>query len=73
MGKHASKLEGVITSNSLYFPLRRIGRLESTTAAAILAAWATFQTRAALDHDFAFVKKDKSSYEVSSKQSPVAD
>lgn len=37
----------------LEFPLTRIGRLEQAVAHASLAAWASYQTRAALDHDFA--------------------
>jgi hypothetical protein len=39
--------------NSVQYPVQRVGRLETNTATAILAAWATFQTRAALEHDFA--------------------
>jgi hypothetical protein len=41
----------------LEFPLTRVGRLEPTVAHASLAAWATYQTRAALDHDFAKTAK----------------
>lgn len=37
----------------LEFPLTRVGRLEPAVAHASLAAWASYQTRAALDHDFA--------------------
>jgi hypothetical protein len=53
IGQRAARLKGVLDGDSIKYPLRRIGRLESTTATAILAAWATFQTRAALDYDFA--------------------
>jgi hypothetical protein len=42
-----------IAENVVEYPVQRIGRLENNTATAILAAWATFQTRAALEHDFA--------------------
>ena len=41
--------------------MRRIGRLQLATGTAILAAWATFQTRAAFDHDFAKEKESKPS------------
>lgn len=51
MGKHVESL-AADTTDGLSYPLRRIGRLESNLATAILAAWATFQTRAALGHDF---------------------
>lgn len=53
MGKQAARFAGVVEGDLLRYPLQRIGRFESATATAILAAWATFQTRAALDHDFA--------------------
>jgi hypothetical protein len=61
MGKHAAGLDGRVEGNLLYYPLRRIGRLEPNMATAILAAWATFQTRAALEHDFAQTKSVSSS------------
>lgn len=48
-----------ITENAVCYPVERIGRLENNTATAILAAWATFQTRAALEHDFAQLKPVK--------------
>jgi hypothetical protein len=53
IGRHAAALRAVIEGDFVRFPLRRIGRVEPATATAILAAWATFQTRAALDYDFA--------------------
>src|SRR5450756_1733019 len=56
MGKQALKLAGTLSEGCLKYPLRRFGRLQSGTATAILAAWATFQTRAAFDHDFAKIK-----------------
>jgi hypothetical protein len=56
MGKHAVDLAGHLEGNLLKYPLRRKGRLESNLATAILAAWATFQTRAALEYDFAQTK-----------------
>jgi hypothetical protein len=40
-------------ASRLEFPLTRAGRLEPALAHAALAAWASYQTRAALDHDFA--------------------
>ena len=46
-------MRGVLDGDLVKYPLRRIGKIESTVANAILAAWATFQTRAALDYDFA--------------------
>jgi hypothetical protein len=52
------------TENAVRYPVQRIGRLESNTATAILAAWATFQTRAALEHDFAQLKPVKKPAEV---------
>ena len=56
VGKHTHGLDGLVEDDLLRYPLRRIGRLESNVAIAILAAWATFQTRAALEHDFAQTK-----------------
>ncbi len=53
LGEYSVKLAGSSTETSLRYPLRRIGRIEPITASAILVAWATFQTRAAFDHDFA--------------------
>ena len=61
MGKHTIGLEGRPEGDSLRYPLYRIGKLEPNTATAILAAWATFQTRAALEHDFAQTKSVSSS------------
>jgi Protein of unknown function (DUF2934) len=45
-----------ISDDFVRYPVERVGRLEKNTATALLAAWATFQTRAALEHDFAQVK-----------------
>lgn len=56
LGQHSAELEGSVIDDSLSYPLRRIGRFEPNTATAILAAWATFQTRAALEYDFAASK-----------------
>jgi hypothetical protein len=56
VGKHTHGLDGLVNGDVLRYPIRRIGRLESNVAIAILAAWATFQTRAALEHDFAQTK-----------------
>jgi hypothetical protein len=65
LGKNAKTLEGSISGDTLVYPLTRIGKLHSVIASAILAAWATFQTRVALDHDFAEipVENDKTSTE----------
>ena len=60
LGTDAAALLARIDDGWVRFPLRRIGRLESETAKAILAAWATFHTRAALEHDFAYIKVDLS-------------
>jgi len=53
LGPGADKLKARIRRGILSYPLRRVGRLESNTSTATLAAWATFETRAALQHDFA--------------------
>jgi hypothetical protein len=53
VGQRGAALKGALEGDLIRYPLRRIGRVESGTATAILAAWATFQTRAALDYDFA--------------------
>lgn len=53
IGKRATRLAGTVSGDLLRYPIRRIGRLQSGTGTAILAAWATFQTRSAFDHDFA--------------------
>jgi hypothetical protein len=60
LGTDAAALFARIDDDWVHYPLRRIGRLESETAKAILAAWATFHTRAALEHDFAYIKVDLS-------------
>ena len=62
IGSRATNLAGVVSGdkNQIRYPLRRIGRLQPATATAVLAAWATFQTRAAFDHDFAKEKESKS-------------
>jgi len=41
------------TNDFLEYPVKRVGRFESPVAAAVLAGWSIFQTRAAFDHDFA--------------------
>lgn len=53
MGKNVDALKATISTDAVTYPLGRTGRLETSTATAILAAWASFQTRAALEHDFA--------------------
>jgi hypothetical protein len=53
MGANIHALAPTMGPDAIVYPLRRTGRLESSTATAILAAWASFQTRAALEHDFA--------------------
>jgi len=53
MGSNISILSGREDGDLVQYPLSRTGRLEPNTAMAILASWATFQTRAALEHDFA--------------------
>ena len=60
MGKNADELNGSVGGDILSYPLHRIGRLEPNIATAILAAWATFQTRSALGYDFAQTKSDTS-------------
>jgi hypothetical protein len=69
IGKRAAKLAATISGDLVRYPLRRIGRLQPATATAVLAAWATFQTRAAFDHDFA---KEKDSKPSASDQQPSA-
>ncbi len=49
----AGKVIGKIEEASVSFPVQRVGRIASETAAAALSAWASFNARAALDHDFA--------------------
>jgi hypothetical protein len=56
MGTHTDGLDGRVEGDLLRYPLHRTGRFEPNMATAILAAWATFQTRAALEHDFAQTK-----------------
>jgi hypothetical protein len=46
-------LRGAVDGTVIEYPIQRVGRLDSTVAHAVLAAWASYQTRAALDHDFA--------------------
>jgi hypothetical protein len=53
MGTDAQFIEGQGDLTKVKYPLIRVGRLNNSIAIAILAAWATFQTRAALEHDFA--------------------
>lgn len=53
LGANVGMLAPDVSVDAVTYPLRRTGRLEMTTATAILAAWASFHTRAALDHDFA--------------------
>ncbi len=60
MGKHTRGINGRLEGDWLRYPLHRIGRLEPNLATAILGAWATFQTRAALEHDFARIQSDHS-------------
>ena len=58
LGRRSNDLEATGDADLVRYPIRRIGRLETATARAILAAWATFNTRAALEHDFAYVEGD---------------
>ncbi|HEY5911127.1 MAG TPA: hypothetical protein VJA21_11040 [Verrucomicrobiae bacterium] len=58
IGRRAANLQGAVEGGWVKYPLRRVGRVEPATATAILAAWATFQTRAALDYDFARAESD---------------
>lgn len=53
LGKLADELRGRFEGDCLLYPIRRMGKLKPGLATDILAAWATFHTRAALDHDFA--------------------
>lgn len=53
MGANVGLLSGRGHEDLVEYPLQRTGRLEPNTAMAILASWATFQTRVALEHDFA--------------------
>jgi len=53
MGANIHALTPAMSAEMVTYPLRRTGRLETSNATAILAAWASFQTRAALEHDFA--------------------
>jgi hypothetical protein len=47
------QLCGVFEESRYNFPLMRIGRIRSPYAEAILASYAAFISRAALNHDFA--------------------
>jgi len=58
VGVFSNDLKPTVKHGILTYPLARIGRLEGNTATAILAAWATFETRAALQHDFAAAKAE---------------
>jgi hypothetical protein len=53
LGKNGKKYSPRLMPAKVEYPVRRVGRLEPATAQSILAAWASYQTRAALDHDFA--------------------
>jgi hypothetical protein len=53
VGTRGNKYRGKVDGTVIEYPIQRVGRLESTVAHAVLAAWASYQTRAALDHDFA--------------------
>ena len=53
MGSNIHSLKPKSEADLITYPLRRAGRLDTSIATAILAAWASFQTRAALEHDFA--------------------
>jgi hypothetical protein len=59
IGSRATNLTATASPDLITYPLRRIGRLQSVSATAVLAAWATFQTRAAFDHDFAEQRDSK--------------
>lgn len=56
VGTKAARFKGKFENDAISYPVVRIGRFDTNTATAILAAWATFQTRAALEHDFAFME-----------------
>jgi hypothetical protein len=61
LGKGADSIEPDITSTSIIYPMSRSGRVATTVADAIYAAWAVYQTRAAFDHDFAKLGDDEDS------------
>ncbi|CAN5348954.1 hypothetical protein BH09VER1_BH09VER1_28160 [soil metagenome] len=54
VGQKADEFEASLGANKVTYPLQRDGRFDATIATALMAGWATFQTRAALEHDFAF-------------------
>jgi len=53
VGIRGNKYRPTVGTNDLAYPIKRTGRLDSSIAHSILAAWASYQARAALDHDFA--------------------
>jgi hypothetical protein len=53
IGKGANNLKPVIDVAKIVYPACRVGRVETTVANAIFAAWSIFNTRAAFAHDFA--------------------
>lgn len=53
VGERGNKYSATVEGKTVEYPIRRVGRLDSTIAHAVLAAWASYQTRSALDHDFA--------------------
>jgi hypothetical protein len=74
LGHQAARFRGKIKKGILTYPFKRIGRLEPTTATAVLAAWATFETRAALQHDFAAPESESTDASaVSSNAVPKAE
>jgi hypothetical protein len=73
VGRQAEKLKGKISKGILTYPFKRIGRLDGNTATAVLAAWATFETRAALQHDFAAPEAESPSESVAPKSTANAE
>ncbi|HLX69414.1 MAG TPA: hypothetical protein VKV04_07290 [Verrucomicrobiae bacterium] len=59
IGSRATNLAATTSVDLIIYPLRRAGRLQPASATALLAAWATFQTRAAFDHNFAEEREGK--------------
>jgi hypothetical protein len=58
VGTRGNKYRGAVNGALIIYPIQRVGRLDATIAHAVLAAWASYQARAALDHDFAHMATD---------------
>ena len=60
LSKNVPRAEGTVDSHgNLVFPYRRIGRLRTHRAVAAYAAFSSYQTRGAFEHDFSGLTEQK--------------